>query len=659
MVSFTDTADQDRSAVEVALREAQAAEKAARAEIEAQRRRLFHILENFPAVVASYRGPDHVFDLVSHRFQRDFPTRPIKGLSVREALPELEGQQYYEILDGVYRTGEPFYGTELETWVDLTNTGKLERQYYNVCFQATRDAHGHIDGILNFAYDVTDAVLARQQVQQLNQELEARVQERTEELRHHQDLLPQIMRQVPAAIATLSGPEHRYTFFNDLYQALSGGRTRVGLPVAEVFPEVVAQGFIGLLDQVYATGEPFIGIETPAQLFDAATGQPEPRYVDFIYQPLTDAQGRPEGVLAFIVDVTEKVRARQQNEALQGELLAAARQQADQRAALYQVFEQTPAVVALLRAPDHRYEYVNPAYQELFPGRPLEGLNVAEAVPEMVTQGFTALLDQVYQTGETHFGQEVVFTSQPAPGQAPRPQYFNFTFQAYREQGHVAGVSVFAFDVTEQVEARQEREAERKRLLNLFAVAPAAIAILAGPDFVYEFINPRYQQLVPDRELQGRPFVEALPELADNPVVGIMRQVYATGQAYQEQALLIPVARTAHGVPEDRYFTFVYQPRHDDDERVNGLLVFVFEVTEQVLARQQVLDLNRELQATNGSCIPPTPNSHAPTWTWTTSSTRPVTTSRPPSPTSKACSTPCATNCPRKLRAARSPTSSA
>ncbi|RZK13868.1 MAG: hypothetical protein EOO56_26140 [Hymenobacter sp.] len=171
------------------------------------------------------------------------------------------------------------------------------------------------------------------QVQEL---LEGRVAERTQQLGSalaeaqqqrtnaaiQQRLLNQILGQVPASIATLSGPEHRYSFFNEQYQALSGGRTQLHQPVAEVFPEVVAQGFIGLLDQVYATGTPFQGRETPAQLYDPATGQPEPRYVDFIFQPLLSEEGVTQGVLAFILDVTDKVRTRQQAEALQAQLAA-------------------------------------------------------------------------------------------------------------------------------------------------------------------------------------------------------------------------------------------------------------------------------------------------------------------------------------------------
>jgi PAS domain S-box-containing protein len=84
--------------------------------------------------------------------------------------------------------------------------------------------------------------------------------------------------------------------------------------VAEVFPEVIEQGFIGLLDGVYASGKPFIGKQTPAMLYDPTTNRPEQRYVDFIYQPLFSEQGETQGILAFIVDVTEKVLAQRKVE---------------------------------------------------------------------------------------------------------------------------------------------------------------------------------------------------------------------------------------------------------------------------------------------------------------------------------------------------------
>jgi signal transduction histidine kinase len=144
--------------------------------------------------------------------------------------------------------------------------------------------------------------------------------ERPAPLAAQQGLLQQLLRQVPAAVAILSGPEHHYASFNDRYQALSAHRAEVGQRVAQVMPELVTQGFISLLDQVYATGQPFTGTDRPVQFFDYTTGHAEQRYIDFTYQPLADEQGQTQGILAFLVDTTERVLARQQVEAANREL---------------------------------------------------------------------------------------------------------------------------------------------------------------------------------------------------------------------------------------------------------------------------------------------------------------------------------------------------
>ncbi|GAB3319429.1 PAS domain-containing protein [Hymenobacter humi] len=179
LVSFTDTADQPRSPVEVALREAQAREQAARAETEAQRQRLQDILMELPASMATLSGPELAFTLVSPGYQQLFPARTMLGLPIREAMPEMVEQGHIEQLRRVYQTGTPFYGTELETWMDFAGTGQPQCRYFNVFFQALRNSEGLVDSVLNFAYDVTEQVEARQQLLQLNQELESRVRERT------------------------------------------------------------------------------------------------------------------------------------------------------------------------------------------------------------------------------------------------------------------------------------------------------------------------------------------------------------------------------------------------------------------------------------------------------------------------------------------------
>jgi PAS domain S-box-containing protein len=283
------------------------------------------------------------------------------------------------------------------------------------------------------------------------------VQARTRALAEQQRLLRQILAQVPAAIVTLKGPEHRFVFANPLYQQLVGGRTQVGKTVAEMLPEIAEQGFVQLLDDVYRTGQVMEGREVGMHLTqpDGATAH---HYFDFTYQPLPDEQGQTKGLLVFAVDVTERVRSGQQAAALQARLLASAQNLAAERLAFFHIFEQAPVLVALLRAPIHTFEYVNPAFQALFLGRQLIGRPVAEVVPEMQEQGFVALMDDTYQTGETYVGRELLFTTLPAEGHPAHQAYYNFTYQAYWENGQLAGISIFAHDVSEQVRSRQQVE---------------------------------------------------------------------------------------------------------------------------------------------------------------------------------------------------------
>jgi PAS domain-containing protein len=175
-VSFTDTADQPPSPVEIALRESQAAEKNVRAEAEGQRQRFYDMLMQLPAHIAVHEGPDQAFALVNPHYQRIVNGRELLGQPIRTVWPELASHGILDVLDQVYQTGEPFIANEMPVQVDFTRTGQLEQVYYNFFFLALHDAQGQINGVLNFSYDVTEQVVARQQVERLNQELEARVQ---------------------------------------------------------------------------------------------------------------------------------------------------------------------------------------------------------------------------------------------------------------------------------------------------------------------------------------------------------------------------------------------------------------------------------------------------------------------------------------------------
>ena len=182
VVGFTDTAVQERSQVEQALRESQAFEQAAHAAAEQQRQRFREVLTQMPAYIAVYQGPDHIYQFVNPAYQSLFPHRSFLGRPFREGTPEAVELGVVALFDQVYQTGEPIYLREMEGWFDFHGNGQPVQVFLNISLHPLRNVQGEIDGVLDFTYDVSEQVRSRRQVEELNQELEARVQQRTQEL---------------------------------------------------------------------------------------------------------------------------------------------------------------------------------------------------------------------------------------------------------------------------------------------------------------------------------------------------------------------------------------------------------------------------------------------------------------------------------------------
>ena len=135
--------------------------------------------------------------------------------------------------------------------------------------------------------------------------------------------LKELLSQAPAGIALLNGPDHRWTYVNDLYVRVTGRKSAkdfLGKTLHGALPELEGQGFIELLDRVYATGEPFIGREMKATLNRSANSGPEDAYFNFVYQPILNRAGTVDGILVHAVEVTDQVLARKQIEISEGRL---------------------------------------------------------------------------------------------------------------------------------------------------------------------------------------------------------------------------------------------------------------------------------------------------------------------------------------------------
>ena len=114
--------------------------------------------------------------------------------------------------------------------------------------------------------------------------------------------------EAPGFMAVLEGTEHRFAMANKAYFQLVGGRNTIGKTVAEALPEVVAQGCVDLLDNVYRTQQAFIGTAMPVSVQRSGGGLDD-RIVDFIFQPMAGADGEVEGIFVQGYDVTAHKRS--------------------------------------------------------------------------------------------------------------------------------------------------------------------------------------------------------------------------------------------------------------------------------------------------------------------------------------------------------------
>ena len=165
------------------------------------------------------------------------------------------------------------------------------------------DAPGGVGGVLVVCNETTPQVMAQRR------------------LDTERERFAQLFEQAPTFMAFLQGPDHRIELANPGYMRWSGHRQVLGRTVAEALPDAVEQGYLELLDQVYASGEAFTATGARYLLRPCDGDTDVERFVDFVYQPIKDAAGAVTGIFVEGVDVTERTLASQALSDVQAGLL--------------------------------------------------------------------------------------------------------------------------------------------------------------------------------------------------------------------------------------------------------------------------------------------------------------------------------------------------
>ncbi len=217
-------------------------------------------------------------------------------------------------------------------------------------------------------------------------------------------LFSQMFDQAPTFMALLRGPEHRFELANPSYLRLVGNRPIVGRTVAEALPEVAAQGFVSILDEVYRTGKPYTASGSRVELRDGPDGPVNERFLDFVYQPLRGSDGEVNAIFVEGADVTEQrlaERAHADSEAMYRGLFDAI----DEGFCIIEFFDGP-------HGPNSDYVHVqaNEAYARHAGIPDVVGQKLREMVPDEA-DAWVARYGAVLETGEPiRFQQELVAT---------------------------------------------------------------------------------------------------------------------------------------------------------------------------------------------------------------------------------------------------------
>ena len=254
-------------------------------ESEKRMRALFQQAPGFTCILS---GPNHVFEFTNDAYMRLVGDRDVIGKSVLEAVPEVQGQGYLELLDRCYRTGQPFSGLETPLRLRRKPGGPLERMAIDFIYQPITDAAGQVTGIFVEGADVTDRVSAQAALR----ESEARYRTLFDSIDEGFCIIE--------AIPSENGEpgDYRYIAANPALKAQSGVTVNVGKDTIRGLLSTEAQSWIDVFDEILRTGEPVRGERGLLT---------QGRVLDLYSFLLQDETRRRIGVI--FTDVTDRKRA--------------------------------------------------------------------------------------------------------------------------------------------------------------------------------------------------------------------------------------------------------------------------------------------------------------------------------------------------------------
>ena len=253
------------------------------------------LIYSSPFLIAILKGNNFIVEIANDAIIEVWAKgKNVIGKSLFAILPEIKDQGFLEILNNVFTTGESFEAHDMP--IKLKRNDVMELLYFSFVYQPQKNVDGEIDSIALIAHEVTPQAIINKNIKASEEQFRLLVQ------------------QAPVAICVLRGSNYLVETVNQPMAQLWNREITdvINKPVFDVLIEFKEQGFKELLDNVYATGVPFVAEELPVDLH--RNGMMHKAFVKFVYEPLRDGGGNITGVMALATEITDQVIARKKIE---------------------------------------------------------------------------------------------------------------------------------------------------------------------------------------------------------------------------------------------------------------------------------------------------------------------------------------------------------
>ena len=311
-----------------------------------------------------------------------------------------------------------------------------------------------------------------------SKELSARVasQIQTQRIRlDAQNEIRNVFRQSPFGILVMEGRNFVVTLVNNKMIDLLGRPEHelIGQSIYELYPEVESQGIMRLLDEVYATGRPYVASEFP--LTYKRHGKMQSGWFDFVYEPKRDLNGTIIGVISSASEVTDKVVTK--------------RKIAEREQELRDVLLNSPNIFLKLKGRELVIDFINePLLRSWRRTGEIMGKPLLDVLPEFTDQPIIKLIQGVFTTGKPYVGFEE--RTLIIKDGKPHEVFYNCVYQPMiGDDGQVTAVTVMATDITEETNVRRKVEKSERELRQLANAMPQLVWIADSRGNVRYFNN--------------------------------------------------------------------------------------------------------------------------------------------------------------------------